>query len=279
MNFPHSTAAELLNKAMEEDIKTGDLSSQLTLAKSTNIQAHILAKDNGVFAGAPILPLILKHDPKVQAELLVQDGTLLKVGDVVCTFAGPAISLLEIERTLLNFWQHLSGVASATAKFVQKCTPPCQILDTRKTLPGWRELQKYAVRCGGGINHRMGLYDMIMLKENHLLAAGGIAEAIPQVLRNKPSSVDVEVEVETLAQLEIALTFPILRVLLDNMPNETLEKAVALKNKIAPEIQLEASGNMTLDRIAGVSKTGVNYISVGALTHSVQALDLSMRFL
>ena len=279
MNFPHSTAAALVQQAMEEDIKTGDLSSQLTLTKSANSQAHIVAKGQGVFAGAPILALILQHDPKVKAELLVQDGTPLKGGDVVCTFSGPAISLLEIERTLLNFWQHLSGVASATAKFVERCVPPCQILDTRKTLPGWRELQKYAVRCGGGVNHRMGLYDMIMLKENHLLAAGGIAQAIPQVLGNKPSSVEVEVEVETLEQLEIALKFPILRVLLDNMPNETLLKAVAMKNKMAPEIQLEASGNMTLDRIAGVSKTGVDFISVGALTHSVQALDLSMRFL
>jgi nicotinate-nucleotide pyrophosphorylase (carboxylating) len=186
---------------------------------------------------------------------------------------------LGAERTLLNFLQQLSGVATSTAAYVAETAGThCQILDTRKTIPGWRTLQKYAVRCGGGTNHRIGLFDMIMLKDNHIAASGGVAPAIQKVLCSRPSSIPIEVEVENLEQLEIVLPYPVEQIMLDNMDLETMKKAVERIRSYPHSAKIEASGNMTLDRIAAVAATGVDYISIGALTHTIAALDLSMRF-
>ena len=180
---------------------------------------------------------------------------------------------------MLNFVQQLSGTATATARYVAETAGTrCKILDTRKTVPGWRELQKYAVRCGGGSNHRMGLFDMIMLKDNHVAACGGVAKAIERVLATRPEGIPVEVEVETLDQLREALRYPVERIMLDNMPLETMAEAVKIVRAAGHKAELEASGNMTLERIAPVAATGVDLISIGALTHSVKALDISMRF-
>lgn len=282
MKFPIQEAQNLIGLALAEDLGSGDVSGLWTIPSEAQSQAELKVKADGVIAGLQFIPLVCQEvDPSIQLEILVQDGDQVQFGDVIARLSGPSRSLLAAERTFLNFLQHLSGVATSTHQMVQAIDPKSntQILDTRKTLPGYRLLQKWAVLQGGGTNHRIGLYDMVMLKENHINAAGGIQQALAQVWASKPPKMKVEVEVESLDQIEEALSYPIHQIMLDNMDCPTMQRGVEMAKSILPEVKVEASGNMTLSRIPEVSRTGVDYISIGALTHSVSAFDISLRFI
>lgn len=270
----------LVQMALAEDLgSAGDVTSEVTIPQSKQITAQIVAKSDGVIAGLEIVQTVYRHvDPAVTVTPKLDDGTTVTRGTLVCEIVGSARSILTGERTALNFLQRLSGVATLTAKFV-KATEGTRavILDTRKTTPGWRLLEKYAVRMGGAQNHRIGLFDELMVKDNHIAAAGGITAAVEQIKSHaKSKDLKLVVEVENLTQLQEVLALPIDRVLLDNMDEVTMCEAVKMA---AGRMPLEASGNMTLDRVPRVAATGVNFISVGALTHSAPALDLSMRLL
>lgn len=281
MNFPIKEALKLIKIALEEDLGSGDVSSLWTIPEVANSSAELRSKANGVLAGMEFVPLVCDQvDKGLQVDVLVNDGEYVEEGQVIAKIQGRSISILGAERTFLNFLQHLSGVASSTRQMVEAidADSQTQILDTRKTLPGYRLLQKYAVKMGGGNNHRIGLYDMVMLKENHISAAGGITPALEKVFKVKPEQMKVEVELENLNQVEEALSYPIHQVMLDNMDCETMRQGVEKIRAINSEIMIEASGNMTLERIPEVSRTGVDYISIGALTHSVSAFDISLRF-
>ena len=281
MNFPYDRARQLVKLALEEDIASGDVSALWTIPSERVSEAELRSKAEGVLAGMPFIEIVCEEvDSSIKVELFYQDGQTVQNGDVIAKLKGPSQSLLGAERTFLNFLQHLSGVATQTQQYVNQISSESstQILDTRKTLPGFRLLQKYAVAMGGGTNHRIGLYDMVMLKENHIEAAGGIALALEKVFDQKPHDMKVEVEVENLDQITEALEYPIHQIMLDNMDNELTREAVALIRAKSVDVKIEASGNMTLERIHSVSLTGVDYISVGALTHSVTAFDISLRF-
>ncbi|PZN31133.1 MAG: carboxylating nicotinate-nucleotide diphosphorylase, partial [Proteobacteria bacterium] len=217
-------------------------------------------------------------DPGVDIAWSTGEGARVAPGQVLCTLAGPARALLTGERTALNFLQTLSATATATRRYVDAIAGTgARVLDTRKTLPGLRLAQKYAVRCGGGVNHRIGLFDAILVKENHIAAAGSIAAAVARARDVAPPGALVEVEVENLEELRQALTTDIDRVLLDNFTLEQLREAVALTRAQGGRVQLEASGNVSLETIRAIAETGVDFISVGGLTKHVQAVDLSMR--
>ena len=205
--------------------------------------------------------------------MLFKDGQACKNRDVIAEISGAVISVLGAERVALNLLQRMSGIATLTNQFVQLCEGRCQVLDTRKTVPNLRVLDKWAVKLGGGTNHRTGLYDMALIKENHIKAAGGIVQAVNKVLQYDKHKHKIEVEVTNLEELKTALTCDIDRIMLDNMDNQTMREAVKIT---AGKIALEASGNVNLSTIAGISKTGVDYISIGALTHSVKAMDYSL---
>jgi nicotinate-nucleotide pyrophosphorylase (carboxylating) len=268
----------LVRLALEEDLgDRRDVTSAVTIAPEACITGQIAAKADGVIAGLSIIDVVYHQlDPAVVVTHHVADGSSVARGTLISVVEGSARSVLTGERTALNFLQRLSGIATLTAKFVaQTAGTQAVILDTRKTTPGWRLLEKYAVRMGGGHNHRIGLFDAVMVKDNHITAAGSITAAVGQVKGHAQSKdLPLIVEVENLTQLQEALALPIDRILLDNMDEATMREAVALTRGRIP---LEASGNMTLDRVAAVAATGVDYISVGALTHSAPALDLSMR--
>ncbi|NDJ60599.1 MAG: carboxylating nicotinate-nucleotide diphosphorylase [Chloroflexi bacterium] len=268
----------LVQLALAEDLgANGDVTSRTTISPDTQLCGQIVAKADGVIAGLAAVAATYRHvDPDLVVQPCVADGTAVTPGTMICEISGSAQSILTGERVALNFLQQLSGIATLTAQFVAAAAGTnAVILDTRKTTPGWRLLEKYAVRMGGGQNHRIGLYDMVMIKDNHIEAAGGITPAVNAVRADSiGATLPIEVEVETLAQLREALDLNVERILLDNMSVEMMREAVALTAGRTP---LEASGNMTLQRIGSVAQTGVDYISVGALTHSAPALDLSMR--
>lgn len=267
----------LVQMALAEDLADrGDVTTQAIIAQATT-HGQIVVKASGVIAGLPVAQAVFARiDTGVVFEPQVADGDAVQPGTVVCTLRGSAQSLLTGERTALNFLQRLSGISTLTRRFVDAAAgTKAVILDTRKTTPGWRLLEKYAVRMGGGQNHRIGLYDAVMIKDNHIAAAGGITAAV-EMVRAYPQAagLPVIVEVDTLAQLEEALALGVDQILLDNMDEATMRQAVTMT---AGRVPLEASGNMSLERVAAVAATGVNFISVGALTHSAPALDLSMR--
>ncbi len=274
------TARTLIKLALNEDLgERGDVTSKATLPADSRITGRITAKAAGVIAGLPLVDEVYRMlSPAVEVRHFISDGDAVESGTVVCEVNGPARDVLAGERTALNFLQRLSGIATLTARFVEAIATAGgkgRILDTRKTTPGYRLLEKYAVRMGGGENHRTGLYDMVLIKDNHIDAAGGVREAIRAALDDvKDQPLPIIVEVKNESELRTALDFPISRVLLDNMSLDEMRNAAALANGRVP---LEASGNMTLDRVGAVAATGVDYISVGALTHSAPALDLSMR--
>lgn len=272
-----NAAAPLIEQALKEDIGPGDATSLSTLPEDLTLTGRIVAKAPGIIAGLPIVEAVLARvDPRLRLTTYMQDGQDVTAGDLIAEVTGPARSLLAAERTLLNFLQHLSGVATLTAQYADAVAhTDARILDTRKTLPGYRVLEKYAVRMGGGFNHRLGLYDMILIKDNHIDAAGSITLAVQRARAAYPH-LPIEVEVRTLDELREALALipPLDRILLDNMDLETLRTAVQLA---AGRVPLEASGNMTLERVPAVAETGVDFISVGALTHSAPALDISMK--
>ena len=236
-----------------------------------------------MISGLPIVPLVFAEvDAGIRVELRAKDGDRVERGSVVAVLTGATRSLLIGERTSLNFLTHLSGVASLTRKFVDLAHgTKANVLDTRKTLPGWRALEKYAVRCGGGVNHRMGLYDGVLIKDNHLAAWVGLEnrptlrEAVAQARKASPKDVSIEVEVDSLAQLRDVLKAKPDIVLLDNMTPATMQEAIAIRDLAAPGVVLEASGGVTLETMAVIAATGVDRISIGALTHSAPALDLA----
>ena len=267
---------EAIDAALDEDLPGGsvDVTSVATIPEDATGVGVLAAREDGVVAGLAIAALALHRvGGGVVVSDRVPDGTIVSTGDVVMRVAGPTRSLLTAERTALNFASHLSGVATATARWVAALAGTrAQVLDTRKTLPGWRALQKYAVRCGGGVNHRFSLSDVALVKDNHVVAAGGVVPAYDAVRAAYPG-LPVEVEVTDLAELVQLLDAGCDRILLDNMDTATMAEAVRLT---AGRSTLEASGGLTLERAREVAATGVDFISVGALTHSVKALDLAL---
>lgn len=262
--------------ALDQPDASADITAQLIPADRISA-ARVITREAGVFCGQPWVDEVFAQlGGEVKVEWLVQDGERLSPNQELFRLHGPARVLLTGERTALNFVQTLSGVASLTARYVAELEgTDCRLLDTRKTLPGLRTAQKYAVTCGGGKNHRIGLYDAYLIKENHILACGGIAPAIAQARHLNPGK-PVEVEVESLAELEQALAARADIVMLDNFDIPMMQEAVRLNQGRA---KLEVSGNVTLDTLASYAATGVDFISVGALTKHVRALDLSMRFI
>jgi nicotinate-nucleotide pyrophosphorylase (carboxylating) len=265
----------LVSRAVEEDVGSGDVTAQLIHA-DTQARADLICREHVVICGIPwAQETINQIDTNIHANWLVQDGDKIEAHSVVAEFNGPARSLLTAERTMLNFLQTLSSVATQTEIYVNAVKPhPVKILDTRKTVPGLRHAEKYAVRCGGGFNHRMGLFEAFLIKENHITAAGGIAAAIQQAHKQN-AGLMVEVEVESLEQLDEAIAAKPDRILLDNFTPEQLKAAVEI---VGGRVELEASGNISLENIARYAATGMDYISVGLLTKDVQAVDLSLRF-
>jgi nicotinate-nucleotide pyrophosphorylase (carboxylating) len=268
----------LVGLALDEDLgERGDITSKATIPAGAHLVGRITAKAPGVIAGTPGVESTYRQlSGGVTVRPCVNDGDHVSAGTVICEVSGPGQAVLTGERVALNFLQHLSGIATLTAQYVAAVAgTKAVILDTRKTTPGWRALEKYAVRCGGGQNHRFGLWDMVLVKDNHIEAAGSITSAVNAVRANPQAvGLPIIVEVENLDQLWEALELGVNRILLDNMTEAMMRDAVSL---VKGRIPLEASGNMTLDRVAAVAAAGVDFISVGALTHSAPALDLSMR--
>ena len=265
--------------ALREDVGDGDVTGEL-IPEANIAEATILTRERVTIAGQPWVDEVCRQvDAAIEVTWHCSDGDTVDANAVLCDLTGPARSILTAERTALNFLQLLSATATTTGRYVAETAgTECRLLDTRKTIPGLRLAQKYAVRCGGGHNHRVGLYDAILIKENHILSAGGIGAAVSAAHETRPG-MPVEVEVETLDELREALTAKADRMLLDNFPIDLLNQAVAMnRDEGKPPAELEASGGMTLSEIAAVAATGVDYISVGALTKNVSAVDLSMRF-
>ena len=265
----------IIRRALAEDIGAGDVTSSWTLPEGLALRGKLIAKAPGVVAGLEVAGRVFAAvDKRVRFSALVADGSTVTVGMLLATVQGPARSILSAERVALNLLQRMSGIATLTQRFVQAVRGThAVILDTRKTAPGLRVLDKLAVRLGGGQNHRFGLYDMVLVKDNHIAAAGGIAVAVQSVRACNHEGLQVEVEVKSLVELREALDLGVERILLDNMDPGQMRQAVALTARRA---KLEASGGVRLDNVAAVAGTGVDYISVGALTHSAQALDISL---
>ena len=281
-----AAAETLIRLALVEDLaSTGDLTCRALIGPDEDAEVLVVARQQGIVAGLPIGELVFGHvDRKVGWVAEVSDGTLVKPGDIVARVAGPVAGLLVGERTALNILTHLSGIASVTRLFVDAVVgTKATILDTRKTLPGWRILAKYAVRAGGGTNHRMGLYDGVLIKDNHIaswsrqVGNSSLAAAVRESRTSSPG-VSVEVEVDTLDQLRDVLDGEPDIVLLDNMPPDVLREAVQIRDAAAPDVLLEASGGVTLATIRGIAETGVERISIGRLTHSAPALDFGFDF-
>jgi nicotinate-nucleotide pyrophosphorylase (carboxylating) len=274
-----STISSAVAAALAEDVGTGDLTASLVSADAV-VGASIVAREPMVIAGAPWADEVFSQlDVDVLVDWYIFDGQSADTDDIVCKLVGPARALLTGERTALNFLQTLSSTATLTAQYVQAVAgTKARILDTRKTIPGLRLAQKYAVTCGGGVNHRIGLFDAILIKENHIKAAGSIAAAVAAA-QSVNDDVLVEVEVENHDELLQALDAGVSRILLDNFSLEQLSDAVATNQSYGyTSAELEASGNITLDTIRGVAETGIDYISTGAITKNVNAADLSMLF-
>lgn len=271
-----SQAEDTIRRALEEDIGWGDVTTQCTVPPDAVLDGQLIAKQAGVIAGLEVARLVFALlDEHVQFAPCVKSGDPVKIGQLIATIAGPGLALLSGERVALNLLQRMSGIATLTRRFVEAVRGTSAIiLDTRKTTPGLRALDKWAVRLGGGQNHRFGLYDMVLIKENHIAVAGGsMTEAVARVRARDLRRLAIEVEVKNLDELREALGLSVERILLDNMTVDEMCNAVQLANGRIP---LEASGNITLENVAVVAATGVDFISVGALTHSVQALDISL---
>jgi nicotinate-nucleotide pyrophosphorylase (carboxylating) len=273
--FNHPSILRLITMALEEDLGRGDVTTLATIPLDCPARGKITAKADLTIAGLPLIERILHVvDATTGFRGLVAEGSAVRKGEVVCELWGNAATLLSTERTLLNFLQHLSGVATLTRRFVEAVAgTPCKIIDTRKTLPGFRLLDKYAVTQGGGVNHRMGLDDGILIKDNHIAVCGGVGAAVRQARNRASALLRVEVECITLAEVQEALDAHADIILLDNMTTAQMREAVRL---VGGRALLEASGNMNLDRVREVAEIGVDFISVGALTHSAPAVDLSM---
>ncbi|MCL6517001.1 carboxylating nicotinate-nucleotide diphosphorylase [Alicyclobacillus sp.] len=265
----------LIDLALHEDVGRGDITSEAVLPPGLWATAEVLVKQPARVAGLEVVRAVFQRmDPRVTVTPLLGDGVDVVDRTAVCRVSGPAASILAGERTALNFLARLSGIATLTREAVRRLEGTrARLLDTRKTTPGWRYLEKYAVRVGGGMNHRFGLDDMVLIKDNHVALAGGVAAAVARARARVGLSVKVEVEVDTLEQLDEALSAGADLILLDNMDTVALRAAVA---RAAGRVPLEASGNMTLERLREVANTGIDYISMGALTHSATSVDVGL---
>jgi nicotinate-nucleotide pyrophosphorylase (carboxylating) len=272
------SAEVLFELAYAEDIGDGDITTNNLIPPGENKTAILIAKEDGVIAGLPVAEMVFrKFDKNLQWNVKLPDGSVVKQGDILVEFTGNYRALLTGERKALNFLQRLSGIATYAHLCMNEVKgTKVEILDTRKTLPGYRYLDKYAVRMGGASNHRFGLYDMVMIKDNHIQVAGGIKKAVDAIRSKIPKSIKIEVETTTLEMVREALDSDVDIIMLDNMSSEMMAEAVKIIDRRA---KIEASGNMTVKRIRKVAATGVDYISIGALTHSVKALDISQRII
>ena len=278
MDIPQIQYEPLVRDALLEDIGPGDITTMLCVPAGTTAKATVLAKQAGVIAGLAIGELAFKLlDPNVHWEALVEDGATVGAGRTpLAVVTGDARALLTAERVALNFMQRLSGIATVTSKYVALTAGThARIADTRKTTPGLRALEKYAVRAGGGFNHRLGLYDAVLIKDNHIKAAGGIGNAVAAAKAHIPHTMKIEVEAASLTMVDEALSAGADIILLDNMDTNTMRRAV---ETIGGRAISEASGNLTEARIAEVAATGVDILSIGALTHSAPSLDISLDF-
>ena len=275
MSVTPSIIEETVHTALREDIGDGDITAELIPADDVSL-ANVICREACVFCGMDWFEEVFRQiDDQVYIEWQVGDGDNVAAGEAICSLSGPSRSLLTGERTALNFIQTLSATATRASSYARAVEGTnAVVLDTRKTIPGLRAAQKYAVTCGGCQNHRMGLYDAILIKENHILAAGDIQSAVEEARFHSPGY-PVEIEVETIAQLEQAIAAGVDRVLLDNFTTDQIRQAVELSNG---KIPLEASGGITLDNIRAYAETGVDFISTGSLTKDIIAIDLSMRF-
>ncbi len=273
----HPDIFEAIQRALREDIGAGDVTSNSIIPADAVMTGQIIAKQSGVIAGLDVAQAVFAAlDPRVEFTALVEEGARVENRQVVSRLAGPAVSLLTGERTALNFLGRVSGIATLTRQFVDAVAGTrAVILDTRKTVPGLRMLDKLAVARGGGQNHRIGLYDMILIKDNHIDFAGSITAAVERA-RAAHTGLEIEVEARTLAHVQESLDLGVERILLDNMSLETMRQAVVLN---AGRAKLEASGNVTLETVRAIAETGVDYISSGALTHSAKVFDVSLDFI
>jgi len=280
MSISHTLISQLVTLALNEDLnyqsaEQGDITAQL-IPQAEQANAKVITREDCVFCGKDLIIEVFKQvDPSVVVNICVNDGDLVSANSTLFTASGSARAILTAERTALNFVQTLSGTATTTAHYVKELSgTSTQLLDTRKTIPGLRALQKYAVKCGGGANHRIGLFDAFLIKENHIAACGGINNAVAQAKLNHADK-PIEVEVESFDELEQAISAGADIIMLDNFNPEQIRQAVTITNKRA---KLEVSGNMTLETLKAYSQAGVDFISSGALTKNLQSIDLSMRF-
>jgi len=273
----YSGLDDFINSALDEDIGTGDITTLACVPESAVSNGFFIAKEPGVISGLNVLKRVFELiDSTVSVTTLVNDGEHVKTGDIIAEISGPSRAILTGERTALNLLQHMSGIATKTAEAVREVEgTKTKILDTRKTTPGLRVLDKYAVKCGGGTNHRFNLADGVLIKDNHIKAAGGITNAVYSVQKNNPNTLRIEVETENLEQIKEALNAGADIIMLDNMTPELMTEAVKL---IDGKALTEASGNMGERDLKTIAETGVDFISIGALTHSIKAMDISLRF-
>jgi nicotinate-nucleotide pyrophosphorylase (carboxylating) len=278
LRLPSSVVDKAVADALAEDLGLGgDITTQATIAAGTRASGVIAARKPGTIAGVQLAQAAFKTlDPFTQFEVVVGDGGRVEAGDVIARISGEARVLLTAERTALNFLGHLSGIATLTARYVAAVAgTKARIMDTRKTTPGLRALEKFAVRCGGGVNHRFGLFDAVLIKDNHIVAAGGIGPALERARTQSGHMVKVEIEVTNLDEIDEALQLDPDALLLDNMDISLLRAAV---KEVAGRVVTEASGGVNLDTVAAIAATGVDLISVGALTHSAHVLDIGLDF-
>lgn len=280
MSISHTLISQLVTLALNEDLnyqsaEQGDITAQL-IPQAEQANAKVITREDCIFCGKDLIIEVFKQvDPSVVVTICVNDGDFVSANSTLFTASGSARAILTAERTALNFVQTLSGTATTTAHYVKELSGTnTQLLDTRKTIPGLRALQKYAVKCGGGANHRIGLFDAFLIKENHIAACGGINNAVAQAKLNHADK-SIEVEVESFDELEQAINAGADIIMLDNFNPEQIRQAVSITNKRA---KLEVSGNMTLETLKAYSQAGVDFISSGALTKNLQSIDLSMRF-
>ena len=269
---------KLIKMALEEDLGSGDVTTLSTIPPGTVSRALIKVKQECVAAGIQVIDLVFRTlDPSLKIEAQVADGDRLKAGDSLMVVSGNVISILMAERVALNFVQRLCGVATLTSRYVAEVEDySAEIVDTRKTTPGWRSLEKYAVQVGGGRNHRHGLFDGILIKDNHIHAAGSVTNAVKYAQSMAPHGLKIEIEAADLKEVQEAALAGADIILLDNMSEELLREAVAFIREEYPAIKLEASGGIVLENVAKVAACGVDFISVGALTHSAPAIDISL---
>ena len=276
MNEQHTLEIQqIIRRALDEDLGDGDITTNATIPADSQLTGRFIAKERGVIAGLEVAALTFAElDPHAHIICHVQDGDLVEKGVEIARITGQGRAILSGERVALNLLQRMSGIATLTRQFVEAVRgTSAVILDTRKTMPGLRMLDKCAVRLGGGQNHRFGLYDMVMIKDNHIAAVGSITQAVAQVRAHDQQRRPIEVEVKNLEELAETLPLNVDRILLDNMTPAMMRDAVRLTNRRVP---LEASGNVSLENVAAIAATGVDYISIGKLTHSAKALDISL---